>query len=116
MAMRCEEIKEMLPAYARGEDESLAVRRHLSRCADCRTEAERYDSLRVGLSELRSVATEVPAGLERALFDIPQQADRVTVVKDHVARHRAAYAGGFAAAAAVAGAAVWRTRRRVATA
>jgi hypothetical protein len=116
MAMRCEEIKEMLPAYARGEDESLAVRRHLSRCADCRTEAERYDVLRATLGELRSVASEVPAGLKSALIDIPQRADRVAVVKDHLTRNRGAYAGGLAAAAAVAGAAVWRTRRRVATA
>lgn len=114
--MRCEEIKEMLPSYVRGED-ALTIRRHLARCPDCRVELERYEALAGSLASLRHVHAEPPRDLLPALISIPD-ASRLEAVRGHVVRNRKAYAGGLAVAfVGAAGAAVWRTRaRRVATA
>lgn len=117
MSMSCEQIREMLPAYGRGDDATLLVRRHLARCAACRAEAERYEALRVSLSSMAGQTVEAPPGLMRSLASIPERAGRVDAVKGHLTRNRKAYAGGIAAAVAVAGAAAWRSRSRsVATA
>ena len=114
--MRCEEIREILPAYIRGEP-SLAVRRHLARCSECRTELAQYDTVLDTLTDLQSSVVEPPRGLKQGLLAIPTQSSRVETVRGHVVRNRNAYLGGAVALAGVAGAALWRTRsRRVATA
>ena len=110
--MRCAEIKEVLPAYADDPEATLAVRRHLSRCPDCKAELASYDSLLDGLADLRYRSVEVPAGLARSLVEIPEAAGRVERLRTHVARNRRAYAGGVAVAVLGAtGAALWRSRR-----
>lgn len=110
--MRCEEIQEMLPAYAKG-DGSLNVRRHLARCADCREELKRYEDLAASLSALRGTHAEPPRDLLPALIAIPSSANRVDQVKTHLVRNKKAYAGGLAVAiVGAAGAALVKNRRR----
>ena len=110
--MRCSEVREVLPAYLKDGDVSLAVRRHLSRCDECTTELARYEALMNGLGSLEIVASEPPAQLRAALIAIPER-DRVTAVRHHVVRNRNAYVGGAAVAVAGAvGAVVWAGRRR----
>ena len=113
----CDEIREELPAYVKDRSGSLAVRRHLSRCADCRGELARYDSLVEMLGGLEMRAEEPPPGLARALAAIPSRSSRLTEVRTHVARNRARYLSGAAVlVAGAAGAAVLQRRRRVAPA
>ena len=114
MGMRCEEVREMLPAYAGSPDATLSVRRHLAECSGCRTEAEHYDALQSSLSAMRAEAIVPPPQLLRALLDIPSgRTTRVESVRGHVVRNRNAYAGGLAVAVlGAAGAAVWKSRSR----
>jgi anti-sigma factor RsiW len=113
----CEEIREELPAYVKDRSGSLAVRRHLSRCADCRTELARYDSLVELLGGLEMHVAEAPPGLAASLAAIPSHAGRLAGVRTHVARNRARYLSGAAVlVAGAAGAAVLQRRRRVAPA
>jgi anti-sigma factor RsiW len=124
--MRCEEVREALPAYVNTDGIELRVQRHLSRCPECKAEFARYEALMGGLRTLQTVTAEPPAGLFGALVDIPARASRlhgararVETARDHVTRNRNAYlSGGVAVALAGAvGAALWRSRaRRVATA
>ena len=117
--MTCAEVREMLPAVV-GEGDSLAVRRHLARCPECRAEAARYEALMGTLGGLRSVAAEPPARLLRSLQAIPAGGGRIEGVRTHLARNPRAYAGGAAAmvaTGALGAALVWRSRsRRYATA
>ena len=115
--MRCEEIRELLPAYEPEQQPSLAVRRHLAACPDCRAEQAFYKDLATGLHHLRAATTDVPPELTRSLVAIPTQTGRVDQVRTHVARNRAAYVGGAVAVAGALGATLWRVRsRRLATA
>lgn len=110
--MKCAEIREALPAYVEDRDSDLAVRRHLSRCSECRAELEAYGSVRDALSEMRLVHAEPPPDLFGKLAGIPSDGPKVERVRTHVARHRNAYAGGVAVAVVgAAGAALWRSRR-----
>jgi anti-sigma factor RsiW len=110
--MKCAEIREVLPAYADDPEATLAVRRHLSRCPECKAELAQYDELLDGLALMRSVAVEPPAGLDRWLAEIPNTQDRLDQVRDHLARNKRAYAGGLAVAVLGAtAAALWQTRR-----
>ena len=112
----CEEIKEELPAYVKDRAGSLAVRRHLSRCADCRSELARYESLVDMLGGLEMHAVEPPPGLAQALAAIPSRG-KLSEVRTHVARNRARYLSGAAVLlAGAAGAAVVQRRRRLAPA
>lgn len=110
--MRCEEIRELLPAYEPEQQPSLAVRRHLASCPDCRAEVETYKELAAGLRDLRHATVEVPASLSRSLEVIPGEAGVVDNVRIHVARNRAAYVGGAVALAGAVGATLWRVRSR----
>ncbi|MDQ3879235.1 MAG: hypothetical protein M3290_12935 [Actinomycetota bacterium] len=114
-SLRCEEVREELPAFARDRDESLSVRRHLSRCPECRAELARYEQLLVALDGLRPATIEPPAGLKANLISIPESLGTVDTVRSHVMRNRRLYAGGAALAAAGAAALLVR-HRRVATA
>jgi hypothetical protein len=105
--MKCQEMREILPAYARDAERSLEAKRHLSRCEDCRAELRRYETMLWGLGEMRSQpAGDVPAGLLASLVAIPNRETRIDVMKAHVARNRKVYAGAAAALVGVAGAAV----------
>jgi hypothetical protein len=109
--MKCAEIKEMLPSYARGEG-SLALRRHLARCSDCRAELTRYQALVVGLESMQQVALEPPPGLLTALVRIPGERSRIDSVRTHVLRNKKMYGGVAVALVGATGAALWRTRTR----
>jgi len=109
--MRCEEVQEVLPSYARDRNASLRVRRHISSCAVCGAELARYDELLAGLRSMRDETVLAPPGLVAALTAIPSNGTRLQVARTHVTRHRKAYIGGLAlAAAGAAGAALWRSR------
>jgi anti-sigma factor RsiW len=110
--MKCAEIREALPAYVEDRNDDLAVRRHLSRCPECRAELELYGSLRDDLSAMRLIEAEPPSELLGKLTSIPTEGPAAERVRTHVARHRSAYAGGLAiAVVGAAGAALWRSRR-----
>jgi hypothetical protein len=116
MTMTCDEIREMLPAYAERGAATLAVRRHLARCPDCRAELTRYTALSSALSDLKHNLSEPPASVMRAIEAIPRDTNTVDDMLTHVLRNKNAYLGGLAVAAVGAtGAALWR-RRRLATA
>lgn len=110
MTFTCAEIEEMLPAHARGEAMTLAVRRHLASCESCRAELDSYRELAGMLGDLRVTAAEPPPGLLQALLEAPRP--RRDVVVRHVARNRRAYAGGALALLGAAGAVAWAARSR----
>lgn len=110
--MNCAEIREILPAYANGGHGSLAVRRHLSSCPQCKAELARYETLASALGELHQARAEVPPSVTRSVLAIPQQQGVVGTLRTHVARNRNAYVGGAVALAGVTGAALWRLRSR----
>jgi anti-sigma factor RsiW len=115
--VRCAEAREMLPAYMQDDEGSLAVRRHLSGCPECRAELLRYEALAGVLHRMRSVAAEPPPSLKPALLAIPLSENRVEAVRTHIARNRRTYAGAAAVAiAGAAGALACRGRRRLAPA
>ena len=108
--MRCEEVREMLPAVV-AEGDTLSIRRHLARCPECRREAAHYEALSAAFTGLRSAHQEPPPALVASLRELSQQQRRIDEVRTHVARNRKAYAGGAAAMVGVAGALLWRSRR-----
>ncbi len=116
--MKCDEVKEVLPAYSRDGDVGLPVRRHLSRCSDCTAELTQYEALFGSLASLTTHAVEPPPELFHQLAAIPYGSDRIAEARTHLVRHKNRYAAGVAVAAAGAvGAALWRVRRtRIATA
>ena len=118
MDMSCAAVKEVLPAYVRDGDGSLSVRRHLSRCTDCRTDLTHYEGLLGSLSSLEASVAQTPPGLRASLVDIPSNSSRLEHVRSHITVNRKAYLSGMAVVVAgVAGAAVLKTRsRRPATA
>ena len=117
MTLDCPEVREMLPGYSDDPDTGLAIRRHLSGCADCRAELARYESLAKGLRGLDSLVGEPPAWLVHGLQEIPGEQGTVRVLTTHLARNRRSYVGGAALlVAGAAGVAVWRSRRRLAAA
>lgn len=112
--MRCEEVREVLPAHVKDGSDDLTVRRHLARCPDCKAELARYESLMGGLRTLQTRAVDVPAGLFDQLLAIPERSSRIDSARNHVVRHRKVYvSGGIAVAlAGAAGAALWRSKAR----
>ena len=116
-ATRCAEVREMLPAYVDEPEGSLAVRRHLAGCDDCRKELARYETLAVQLPKLAFHTFEPPADLLPALKAISSNPNSIEAVRTHVWRNRNAYLSGAAVlVASAAGAAVWRSRQRLASA
>jgi anti-sigma factor RsiW len=110
--MKCEEIRESLPAYVKGGEASLGVKRHLSRCRECSAELARYQSLSNALGALETTPLQPPPDLARVLKAIPHEQSRVDMVRAHMARNRSVYLGGAAVAVAgAAGAVLWRSRR-----
>jgi hypothetical protein len=119
--MKCVDAREAIPGYARNARVSLGLRRHLSKCAACRTEAARYEQLLEALGELQGVVVRPPPGLVHALVSIPRRTGlagslwwRAGTMRGHVARNKGTYLSGAGVALAGVGAVVWR--RRVATA
>ena len=113
--MRCEEVREVLPAHVKDGSDDLTVRRHLARCPQCKAELARYESLMGGLRTLQTRSVEVPAGLFDQLLAIPERSSRLDSARHHVARHRKVYVGGGIAAVALAGAAgaaLWRSKAK----
>jgi predicted anti-sigma-YlaC factor YlaD len=109
--MRCDEIRETLPAFVDGHDD-LSVRRHLSGCADCRAELDRYESLEAGMASLARETVAASPSLLATLYEIPSQQARLEVVRSHLSDHRKEYLAGAAAlAAAGVSALVWRSRK-----
>lgn len=115
MEMSCAAVREVLPAYVRdGDGSSLPVRRHLSRCADCRTDLSRYADLIDRLSAMEAATVPVPYALKTALLNIPSRMTRLETVRSHLGHNRKAYLSGAAVVVAGAvGAAVWKSRRPV---
>ena len=110
--MNCDEIRELLPAYGRDQQPSLAVRRHLASCRSCREDLVAYKDLVSSLHSLRFETTEVPAQLTRALIAVPSSENVLGNVRIHVSRNRVAYVGGAVAVAGALGATLWRARSR----
>lgn len=116
--MKCAEVRELLPAFAREGHAEPGVREHLMSCRACDEEFSRYVALTGSLSAMSDVVVDVPPDLTQRLFAIPSEnvfswrsLSRAEVLKEHVARNRTAYLGGAAAAIAGVGVAAWRIRR-----
>ena len=116
MEMNCASIREVLPAYVRDGDGSLAVRRHLSRCAECRTDLSHYEDLLGRLSSMEAATATVPYALKASLLDIPSRTSRLESVRSHVTDNRRAYLSGAAVLVAGAVGAVIVKSRKPATA
>jgi len=116
--MKCDEVREVLPAYSHDGDVGLPVRRHLSRCPDCTSELALYEAMFGSLASLKTHAVEPPPELFHQLAAIPYRSNRIEVARTHVVRNKNKYATGVAVATVGAvGAALWRARRaRTATA
>ena len=115
--LRCAQVREMLPAYLDEPRSDLTVRRHLAGCQDCKQELDRYEDLGRSLRFLSTVHPEPPADLLPALMAIPDADTAAVAVKSHVLRNRKAYLSGAAVlVAGAAGAALWRSKRRLVTA
>lgn len=111
--LSCPEVCEQLAGLG-PHDLTLSLRRHVSRCDECRRELARYEDLKVALADLGAIHPPVspPASLRAALVSIPRQESPVARAAGHLGRYRSAYAGGAAlAAAGLAGALLWRRRR-----
>ncbi|MEA2453142.1 MAG: hypothetical protein QOG04_1852 [Actinomycetota bacterium] len=114
MEMTCATVREVLPAYVRDGDGSLSVRRHLSRCTECRTDLTHYEDLLGALSSMEAATADPPFALRASLIDIPSRSSRLENVRSHVTENRKAYASGAAVlVAGVLGAAVWKSRKPV---
>jgi predicted anti-sigma-YlaC factor YlaD len=114
MDMSCTVVREVLPAYVRDGDGSLSVRRHLSRCPDCRTDLTRYEDLLGSLASLESAVVEPPYALKASLLEIPSHGGRLENVRSHLTANRKVYVPAAAAvlvAGAAAGAALWKARK-----
>lgn len=112
MEMSCAAVKEILPAYVREGDGSLSVRRHLSRCADCRTDLSHYTEMLGALSAMEAATATVPPMLRSSLVAIPSRGGRLETVRSHVNDNRKAYLSGAAVLVAGAlGAAAWKSRK-----
>ena len=110
----CAEVREMLPAYIDEPGRDLLLRRHIASCENCKQEVTHYDELSRGLRALALQPVEPPSELLPALMAIPDADNAVASVKTHVVRNRKAYLGGAAVlVAGAAGAALWRSRRRL---
>jgi hypothetical protein len=108
----CEEVRAALPAMVDDAGMTLAMRRHVSRCAGCTEELDAYRSLRAATAGLTAATATPPVGLKDALVAIPSGLSRLDEVRSHVARNRRVYVGGLAVAVGATGAALWRARRR----
>lgn len=109
--MRCLEVREQLAAAPGDGEGALAVRRHLSGCAECRAEQQRFSSMRAALAGLETRVQQPPAHLLASLGAIPESMSRRDSVVRHMSRNRRAYVGGALVAALGAGAVAWRVRR-----
>lgn len=112
MDMSCAAVKEILPAYVREGDGSLSVRRHLSRCAGCRTDLAHYEEMLGALSAMEATTAPVPLALRTSVVNIPVRAGRLESVRSHVTQNRKAYVSGAAVLVAGAvGAVAWKARK-----
>src|SRR3712207_3617373 len=110
--MKCDEVREVLPAYSRDGEVGLSVRRHLSRCSDCTAERAQYEAMSGALVSLATQAAEPPPELLHRLAAIPYRSDRIEEARTHIVRNKNRDAAGVAVATAGAlGAALWRSRR-----
>ena len=115
--LKCAEVREMLPAYLDEPRADLTVRRHIAGCQGCKQELDRYEDMGRSLRALSAVHPEPPADLLPTLMAIPDADTAVVAVRSHVMRNRKAYLGGAAVlVAGAAGAALWRSKRRLVTA
>ena len=112
MEMTCATVREVLPAYVRDGEGTLDVRRHLSRCTDCRTDLSHYEDLLGRLATMESATVEMPYALKASILDIPSRMGRLETVRSHVNENRKAYLSGAAVLVAGAvGAAILKSRK-----
>ena len=116
IAMKCEEVRPLLPELAEGVPrEAGEVERHLVTCASCSADLERYRNLMAEMGALRDVLAEPPPGfLGRMLEHVPDAARR-SVLKRVASDERFQYAA-FSFGGALVGAAaiglLWRRSAR----
>jgi hypothetical protein len=109
----CRRAVDAIPQIAAGEGDELDLltRSHVSECLRCQAEIASYRKMMRGLSSMRDQVIEAPGGSVTSLFEVlDQAADRAEASARWAVR--AAYVGGFTAAAGAAGVLVWMSRRR----
>ena len=110
--MRCEEAREMMPAYAGDPGATLSFKRHLAGCSACRSELARYQGMLEGLHGMQNKSIEPPAELLGRLTAIPADNTALDRVIAHLDRNKKAYAGAAIVAVGAAGAALLKNRSR----
>jgi len=112
--MRCEEVREQLPAYSGGElMEAGELEVHLASCEGCSSELARYRELAYSLRSMRDRVQEPSATFQaRLVASIPPRRIRDDVrriVREHP---RELAVGSAALGAAAIGLLWWRAARR----
>lgn len=114
--MRCEEVRELLPAYVdRDLHAAGEIEVHLASCADCSAELASYREILSDLEALRDRGEEPsPDLLERALALIPVPslgARLLGSVQAHPVAYALASLGGAAVGATAIAIVRWRSHR-----
>lgn len=113
--MRCEDVSDLLPAFADGSAVAdRAARRHVGRCLRCQAELVQYRRLLRALHSLRTDVLEPAPGVLPGILASIEAAGERRAVRSLLTGRRIAYVGSIAAATAAgaAGALLYATRAR----
>lgn len=114
--MNCEEVREFLGDFGEsGMTRLTVVRDHLDACADCRRELANFEELQGALESLAARTLDPPSWLEGSITEtISQKAARIAAMRTvgRQVRRPQVVTGGALVAAGIAGALLFRSKRR----
>ncbi|HVE76556.1 MAG TPA: hypothetical protein VND22_07310 [Actinomycetota bacterium] len=113
--MQCREVLEQLAAYADVEVLPRDLQVHVDACEDCRIELAEYRTLLAATRSMQSVAVETPSWLLPTLTSVVRDnAEARKASRERLAKlsDPKVITGGVLVAAGVAGALLFRGRRR----
>lgn len=113
--MQCREVKEQLAAYADVEDLPRDLQVHVDSCEECGRELAEYRALVDASRSMQSVALDTPSWLLPSLTSVVRdRAESLQASRQRMAKltDPKVVTGGVLVAAGVAGALLFRGRRR----
>lgn len=114
--MNCADMKDALSDFNESGLIGLTViQDHLTSCPDCRAELARFDELQAALGSLPDHSLEPPSWLEGSITEtIQQKAARIAALRqlERQVRRPGVVTGGALMAAGIAGALLFRSKRR----
>lgn len=113
--MECREVGGYLPAYADRDPVPSDVETHVEGCERCRSELTEFRELSAGLALLEDHPVEPPAWLLGTIIEtVGEKATRLAAIRERTQKlaDPKVLAGGAILAAGVAGALLYRGRRR----